>query len=694
MDRKIPLNLIRNIGIMAHIDAGKTTTTERILYYTGVSHRIGEVDSGSATMDWMVQERERGITITSASTTCYWNLNDKEYKINIIDTPGHVDFTVEVERSLRVLDGAVAIFDAVSGVQPQSETVWHQANKYNVPRIVFVNKMDRTGADFENAIKSINDKLQANAFPINIPIGSESNFIGVIDLIEMKEYLWEDDDLDEIKVNEIRDELIEKAKKHREKLIEAISESDDYLMERYINGETVTKEEIYNAIRKLTIEAKIFPVLCGSAFKNKAVQPLLDAIMRYLPSPTDKNNVKAINKITGEPINLEINENSIFSAIAFKIVTDPHVGKLTYFRIYSGSIQSGSYIYNSSSSKKERVGRILQMHSNSREDKSEAFCGDIVAAIGLKHTKTGDTLVGEKCELLLESIDFPEPVISQAIEPKTKADQEKLNAALVKLMEEDPTFKVITDEEIGQTLIYGMGELHLEIIVDRLLREFKVEANIGKPQVAYKETIKNSIKQEGKFIKQSGGRGQYGHVWIEIEPLEAGKGFIFENKIVGGKVPREYIPAIKQGCKDAMTSGVLAGYPMIDMKFTIFEGSYHEVDSSEMAFKIASIMAVKEGCKKARPTLLEPIFDIEIVTPEEYLGDVIGDLNSRRGKVKELLDKNNTRIIKGIVPLSETFGYATTLRSKTKGRATYSMQFSHYNDAPKSISEEIIGKKL
>jgi elongation factor G len=692
MSRKIPLSQLRNIGIMAHIDAGKTTTTERILFYTGVSHKIGEVHDGAATMDWMVQEKERGITITSASTSCFWKLNNKEYKINIIDTPGHVDFTVEVERSLRVLDGAVAVFDGVSGVQPQSETVWNQADKYNVPRIVFINKMDRVGADLDHSVETINEKLYARTVVLNLPIGAESSLEGVIDLIEMKEYLWKNDDLGaEVEIKEVRDELKAKAMGYRNKLIETISEDDDELMEKFIDGSSISNDEIYSAIRKLTLETKLFPVFCGSAFKNKGVQPLLDAIVRYLPSPIDKGSITAIDKSTDDIVELQPDENAKFSAMAFKIVSDPHVGKLTYFRIYSGSLQAGSQIYNANSSKKERIGRILQMHSNSREDKTEAFCGDIVAGVGLKFTKTGDTLLSEKSNLVLENIDFPEPVISQAIEPKTKNDQEKLSTALGKLMEEDPTFRVISNDDTGQTLIYGMGELHLEIIVDRLLREFKVEANIGKPQVAFKETIKAGVKQEGKFIKQSGGRGQYGHVWLELEPLEAGGGFKFENKIVGGKIPKDYIPAIEQGCKDAMGSGVLAGYPMVDVKFTVFDGSFHPVDSSEMAFRIAASMCAKDACKKAKPALLEPIFDVEIITPEDYLGDVIGDLNSRRGKVKELKDKKNVRVINGVVPLSETFGYATTLRSKTQGRATYTMQFSHYSEVPKHVLEEIIG---
>jgi elongation factor G len=696
MSRKVPLNLLRNIGIMAHIDAGKTTTTERILYYTGVSHKMGEVHDGAAVMDWMAQEKERGITITSASTTCFWKLSGEgknpEYKINIIDTPGHVDFTVEVERSLRILDGAVAVFDAVSGVQPQSETVWNQADKYNVPRIVFINKMDKVGADFEKAVESVEEKLGAKTLSLQIPINSGADFDNVIDLIEMQELTWSKTDLGAVvEKSEIREDFREEAEKARDSLIERLGELDDHIMEKYIEGLEISKDEIYNTIRKVTINAKAFPVLCGSAFKNKGVQMLLDAIIRYLPSPLDKGSVKGVNKLTGETEYIDVDENAPFTAMAFKIVTDPHVGKLTYFRIYSGSLEAGSYIYNTNSNNKERVGRILQMHSNSREERKEAFCGDIVAAIGLKNTKTGDTLLEDSSELVLENIEFPEPVISQAIEPKTKADQEKLSQALLKLAEEDPTFRIVTNEETGQTLIYGMGELHLEIIVDRLLREFKVAANIGKPQVAYKETITSSVKQEGKFIKQTGGRGQYGHVWLNIEPLDAGKGFEFENKIVGGKVPKDYIPAVEKGCKEAMSSGVLAGYPMVDIKFSLFEGSYHDVDSSEMAFKAAAIMAVKEGCKKAKPQILEPIFSLEIITPEEYLGDVIGDLNSRRGKVKHIDDKNTAKAIIGEVPLSEVFGYATDLRSKTQGRATYSMQFSHYSQAPKTVSEEIIG---
>jgi elongation factor G len=700
MPRKTPLPLIRNIGIMAHIDAGKTTTTERILYYTGVSHRIGEVHDGAATMDWMVQEKERGITITSASTTCFWKLNQdnkEEYKINIIDTPGHVDFTVEVERSLRVLDGTVAVFDAVSGVQPQSETVWNQADKYKVPRLVFINKMDRTGADFDKAVKSIEDKLGSRTIKLQIPIMKNGeDFEGLIDLIEMKELKWDQEDLGLTMYKvEIREELQNEAERAREELIERLGEVNDDIMEKYIEGEEVTNDDLYNAVRKVTIEATAFPVLCGTAFKNKGIQALLDAIVRYLPSPIDKGHVRGLHKETGEHIYVEPKDEAGFSAIAFKIVTDPYVGRLTYFRIYSGSLKAGTYIYNSTSESKERVARLLQMHANSREERDAAYCGDIVAGIGLKNTKTGDTLVTEdKKHMILENIEFPEPVISQAIEPKTKADQDKLNEALIKLQEEDPTFKVVTNEETGQTLIYGMGELHLEIIVDRLLREFKVGANIGKPQVAYKETIKQPVKQEGKFIKQSGGRGQYGHVWLEIEPQEPGKGFRFENKIVGGKVPREYVPAVEKGCKDAMNAGVLTGYPMVDIKFTLYEGSYHEVDSSEMAFRAAAALAVREGVKKAQPILLEPISSIEIITPEEYLGDVIGDLNARRGKVNGIEDGKAVKIINGEVPLSELFGYATTLRSKTQGRATYSMQFSHYNEAPQSVADEILGKRV
>ncbi len=700
MPRKTPLPLIRNIGIMAHIDAGKTTTTERILYYTGVSHRIGEVHDGAATMDWMVQEKERGITITSASTTCFWKLDKnskEEYKINIIDTPGHVDFTVEVERSLRVLDGTVAVFDAVSGVQPQSETVWNQADKYKVPRLVFINKMDRTGADFDKAVKSIEDKLDSRTIKLQIPIMKNGEeFEGLIDLIEMKELKWDQEDLGLTMYKvEIREELQNEAERAREELIERLGEVNDDIMEKYIEGEDVTNDDLYNAVRKVTIEATAFPVLCGTAFKNKGIQALLDAIVRYLPSPIDKGHVRGLHKETAEHIYVEPKDEAGFSAIAFKIVTDPYVGRLTYFRIYSGSLKAGTYIYNSTSESKERVARLLQMHANSREERDEAYCGDIVAGIGLKNTKTGDTLVTEdKKHMILENIEFPEPVISQAIEPKTKADQDKLNEALIKLQEEDPTFKVVSNEETGQTLIYGMGELHLEIIVDRLLREFKVGANIGKPQVAYKETIKQPVKQEGKFIKQSGGRGQYGHVWLEIEPQEAGKGFRFENKIVGGKVPREYVPAVEKGCKDAMNAGVLTGYPMVDIKFTLYEGSYHQVDSSEMAFRAAAALAVREGVKKAQPVLLEPISSIEIITPEEYLGDVIGDLNARRGKVTRIEDGKAVKIINGEVPLSELFGYATTLRSKTQGRATYSMQFSHYNEAPQSVADEILGKRV
>ncbi len=683
---------------MAHIDAGKTTTTERILYYTGVSHKIGETHEGGATMDWMAQEKERGITITSASTTCYWKLNkdDKEeYKINIIDTPGHVDFTVEVERSLRVLDGAVAVFDAVSGVQPQSETVWNQAEKYKVPRIIFINKMDRVGSDFDKAVESIREKLGAHPVKIHMPILTPSgDFDCIVDLIEMKEVNWdpEDQGLTIIKTG-IRDGMKAAAEKAREEMIESIGEVDDHIMEKYIEGEPISIDDIHSSLRKITLSADAFPVTCGTAFKNKGVQGLLDAVVRYLPSPVDVGVIKGVDRRTEESVDIVPSDSSDFTALAFKVMADPHVGRLTYFRIYSGSLSSGSYIYNSCSDKKERVGRILQMHASERAEIHEAYTGDILAAIGFKNTKTGDTLVSEnRKNLILENIEFPEPVISQAIEPKTKGDSDKLGEALSKLQEEDPTFRVETNEETGQTLIYGMGELHLDIIVDRLFREFKIEANIGKPQVAYKETIRVPVKQEGKFIKQSGGRGQYGHVWLEITPQEPGEGFKFENNIVGGKVPKDYVPAVEKGCREAMSSGVLAGYPMVDIKFSLFEGSYHDVDSSEMAFKAAAILAVREGAKKAKPVLLEPIFSIEITTPEEYMGDVIGDLNSRRGKVTSLEDGKSIKIIKGEVPLSETFGYATTLRSKTQGRANHSMQFSRYLEAPQSVTEDVIGR--
>jgi elongation factor G len=672
---------------MAHIDAGKTTTTERILYYTGVTYKIGEVDEGTAVMDWMVQEQERGITITSAATTCHW----KDYRINIIDTPGHVDFTVEVERSLRVLDGAVAVFDSVAGVEPQSETVWRQANKYGVPRIAFMNKMDRVGADFFMSVNSMVERLDANPVPVQIPVGSEDGFRGQVDLVRMKALLFDDETLGaNFTEEDIPEDLLPKAHEYREKMLEALSDVDDSIMEKYLDKADIRIDEIKSAIRRGTLEMKLTPVICGSSFRNKGVQLLLDAIVDYLPSPLDIPPV--VGKIPGSDsmIVRHAQDNEPFSAIAFKVMTDPFVGQLTFIRAYSGVLNSGSYIYNSTKDVKERVGRILKMHANKREEVKEVSAGDIAAVVGFKHTLTGDTLCDEKNPIILESIEFPEPVMSVAIEPKTKADQEKLSQSLSKLAQEDPSFKVSFNEETGQTIISGMGELHLEIIVDRLLREFKVSANVGRPQVAYKETIRGSAKSEGKFVRQTGGRGQYGHVVIQIEPLEAGKGFEFENKIVGGAVPREYIPAIEKGIKEASDRGILAGYPVVDVKAVLYDGSYHEVDSSEMAFKIAGSMAFKDAAKHAKPVLLEPIMSIEIVTPEEYMGDVIGDINSRRGRVQNIERRGNVQVIKSQAPLAEMFGYATSLRSKTQGRATYTMQFSHYDEVPKGVSEGII----
>jgi elongation factor G len=679
----------RNIGIMAHIDAGKTTVTERILYYTGVTYKIGEVHEGTAVMDWMVQEQERGITITSAATTCMWNDN----RINIIDTPGHVDFTIEVERSLRVLDGAVALFDAVAGVEPQSETVWRQADKYNVPRIAFINKMDRMGADFFMGVKSMIERLGATPVPVQIPVGSEDGYRGSVDLIEMKAYIYDDETLGaKFEEANVPEELMPQALEYREKMLETLADFDDAIMEKYLAGEEIGAEQIVSALRKGTVELKITPVLCGSAFKNKGVQQLLDAIISYLPCPTDVPPITGVKPGTEKEVVRKVSEKEPFAAIAFKIMTDPFVGQLTFLRVYSGSVTSGSYIYNSTKDVKERVGRLLQMHANKREDVKEIYAGDIVAAVGLKSTLTGDTLCDADDPVILESMEFPEPVISVAIEPKTKADQEKLSAALGKLAQEDPSFKVSFDEETGQTIISGMGELHLDIIVDRLLREFKVGANVGKPQVAYRETIRQQTKAEGKFVRQSGGRGQYGHVHIDIEPLEAAGGFEFVNKIVGGSIPKEYISSVEKGLREALDSGVLAGYPVVDVKVTLFDGSYHEVDSSEMAFKIAGSMAFKNAAAKAKPVILEPIMGIEVVTPEEYMGDVIGDLNSRRGRIQSMNQRSNVRVVDAQVPLSSMFGYATDLRSKTQGRATYTMQFSHYEEVPKNISEDIVVK--
>ncbi len=686
---RYPLDRIRNIGIMAHIDAGKTTTTERILYYTGVTYKIGEVHEGTAVMDWMPQEQERGITITSAATTCFW----REHRINIIDTPGHVDFTIEVERSLRVLDGAVAVFDAVNGVEPQSETVWRQANKYMVPRIAFMNKMDRVGADFYMSVNSMIEKLGARPVPVQIPYGSEDAFRGPIDLIKMKVYFFDDETLGAKYVEaDIPPEYMDKAMEYREKMIEALADVDDRIMEKYLAGEDISQEEIKSALRKGTVSMKITPVLCGSAFKNKGVQLLLDAIVDYLPSPLDIPPVKGIDPKTGEEISRRPADEEPFSALAFKIMTDPFVGQLTYVRVYSGILTAGTYVYNSTKNVKERVGRLLRMHANKREEVKEIRAGDIGAIVGLKSTLTGDTLCDENAPIILESIEFPEPVISVAIEPKTKADQEKLSFALQKLAQEDPSFRVSFNEETGQTIISGMGELHLEIIVDRLMREFKVGANVGKPQVAYRETIRTSSRAEGKFIRQTGGRGQYGHVFIEINPLGKGKGFEFLNKIVGGAIPKEYIPAVEKGVKEALEGGVIAGYPVVDVQVVLYDGSYHEVDSSELAFKIAGSMAVKEAVKKANPVLLEPVMSVEVVTPEEYMGDVIGDLNSRRGRIHTMERRGNAQVIRAFVPLSEMFGYATELRSMTQGRANYTMQFSSYEEVPKNIAEEIVAK--
>lgn len=688
MAREYALKDTRNIGIMAHIDAGKTTTTERILYYSGKTHKIGETHDGAATMDWMAQEQDRGITITSAATTTSW----RGKRINIIDTPGHVDFTVEVERSLRVLDSAVAVFCAVAGVQPQSETVWRQAVRYNVPRIAFVNKMDRTGANYRNVVNQIRDRLGANALSLQLPIGAEDNFEGVIDLITMKAYRFlEGTDIKNFEEMPIPDDLQAEAEELHAKLIEDIAESDENLMMKYLEGEELTEDEIKTAIRKATIANEMVPVFCGSAFKNKGVQILLDAIVDYCPAPTDIESIKGILP-NGEEAARHADDAEPFSALAFKVMTDPYVGKLTFFRVYSGTLKSGSYVYNSTKGKRERIGRILLMHSNHRSEIDEVFAGDIAAAVGLKDTGTGDTLCDENSEIILESMEFPDPVISVAIEPASKADQDKMGTALAKLAEEDPTFKAYTDEETGQTIIAGMGELHLDIIVDRLKREFRVEANVGKPMVSYKETIQKAVHGEGKFIRQSGGRGQYGHAIIDLEPLEAGTGFQFESKIVGGVVPKEYVKPIEEGIKEAMENGILAGYEMVDMKATLVDGSYHDVDSSEMAFKVAGSMAFKNCAAKADPVILEPIMKIEITVPEEYMGDVMGDLNGRRGRIEGMEAQGNSQIIRGFVPLAEMFGYATDLRSRTQGRGTYSMESDHFEPVPKSISEEIIAK--
>jgi elongation factor G len=686
---EITLEKTRNIGIMAHIDAGKTTVTERILYYTGVTYKMGEVHEGTAVMDWMPQEQERGITITSAATTCLWNDN----RINIIDTPGHVDFTIEVERSLRVLDGAVALFDAVAGVEPQSETVWRQADKYKVPRIAFINKMDRVGADFIMSINSMIERLGATPVPVQLPIGREDIFRGPVDLVNMKAYLYDDESLGaEFVESDIPREILPKALEYREKMLEVLADFDDVIMDKYLAGEEIGSDLINAALRKGTIELRITPILCGSAFKNKGVQQLLDAIINYLPCPTDIPPVRGIEPDSGKDTVRKVSGDEPFSAIAFKIMTDPFVGQLAFLRVYSGVASAGSYVYNSTKDVKERIGRLLKMRANKREEIKEVRAGDIVGVVGLKNTLTGDTLCDENRPVILESMEFPEPVISVAIEPKTKVDQEKLSIALGKLAQEDPSFRVSYNEETGQTIIAGMGELHLDIIVDRLLREFKVGANVGRPQVAYRETIKQKSAAEGKFVRQSGGRGQYGHVYIELEPLELGGNFEFANKIVGGAIPREYISAVEKGIVEALENGVLAGYPVVDVKVTLYDGSYHEVDSSERAFKIAGSMALKNASKKAKPVLLEPIMSIEVVTPEEYMGDVIGDLNSRRGRVQTMNQRAKVRVIAAQVPLSSMFGYATNLRSKTQGRATYTMQFSHYDEVPKNISEDIVLK--
>ncbi|SDH57865.1 elongation factor G [Desulfosporosinus hippei] len=689
MARQFSLENTRNIGIMAHIDAGKTTTTERILFYTGRVHKIGEVHDGAATMDWMVQEQERGITITSAATTCQWRNN----RINIIDTPGHVDFTVEVERSLRVLDGAVAVFCSVGGVEPQSETVWRQADKYKVPRIAFINKMDRLGADFFRGVSMISDRLGANPVPIQLPIGVEENFKGIVDLVTMNSVIYTDDLGTTAEHSSIPEDLTELANEYREKLIEAVSETSEELMMKYLEGEALTEQEIRDGIRRGVVGNKFIPVICGSAFKNKGVQPLLDAVVDYMPSPLDVPPINGVHPDTGAEDKRTASDTEPFSALAFKIMADPFVGKLAFFRVYSGVLGAGSYVFNSTKGKRERIGRILQMHANHREDIQEVRSGDIAAAVGLKDTSTGDTLCDEKNPIILEKMVFPEPVISVSIEPKTKADQEKMGGALGRLAEEDPTFRMHTDIETGQTIIEGMGELHLEIIVDRLQREFKVQCDVGRPQVAYKETIRRTVKAEGKFVRQSGGRGQYGHCWVELEPLEPGSGFEFVNKVVGGVIPREYINPIGAGIEEAMQNGILAGYPLLDMRATVYDGSYHDVDSSEMAFKIAGSMAFKSGALKADPVIIEPIEKIEVTVPEEYMGDVIGDISSRRGRIEGMEARGNTQVVRGYVPLSEMFGYSTDLRSATQGRGVYVMQFDHYEEVPKNIADGIIAKR-
>lgn len=689
MARTVALEKTRNIGIMAHIDAGKTTTTERILYYTGINYKIGEVHDGTATMDWMVQEQERGITITSAATTCFW----RDHRVNIIDTPGHVDFTIEVERSLRVLDGAVAVFCSVGGVEPQTETVWRQADKYRVPRLAFVNKMDRLGADFFRVVKMIQDRLGARPAVLQLPIGAEDKFAGVIDLVSMKALVWEEESLG-AKFHEepIPADMKAQSDEYRDKLLEAAADCDEAIMEKYLEGKPVGEVELRSALRAGTLSLKIVPIVCGSAFRNKGVQPMLDAVVEYMPSPVDIPPIKGVNPDSQADDNRPAKDDAPFSALAFKIMTDPFVGTLSFFRVYSGSLSSGASIYNSTKGKRERIGRLLKMHANKREEIKEVYAGDIAAAVGLRTATTGDTLCDEEKPIILESIDFPDPVISIAIEPKSKADQEKLGLSLQKLATEDPSFKVRTDEETGQTIISGMGELHLEIIVDRLLREFNVGANVGKPQVAYRETVRKAVEQQGRFVRQTGGRGQYGDVWIKLEPQEVGKGFEFVDAIKGGSIPREYIPAVEKGIKEATDNGTLAGYPVVDVKVTLFDGSYHDVDSSEIAFKIAGSMAFKEACRKASPVLLEPIMSVEVVVPEDFMGDVIGDLNSRRGKVLGMDTRPAAQAIDARVPLAQMFGYATDLRSMTQGRATYTMQFSHYEPVPAAVAEGIIAK--
>jgi elongation factor G len=691
VERQYSLEKTRNIGIMAHIDAGKTTTTERVLYYTGRSYKIGEVHEGTATMDWMVQEQERGITITSAATTCFW----RDCRINIIDTPGHVDFTVEVERSLRVLDGAVAILDAVSGVEPQTETVWRQADKYRVPRLVYVNKMDRVGADYYRCLDMLRSRLGAHPVAIQLPIGREDQYKGLIDLIDQVALIWDEDDETlgkEYKKVEIPAEFHDQVKEYREKMIEGLAEVDEHLMEKYVHGETISPQELKAAVRKGTIAMTVFPVICGASFKNKGVQPLLDAVIDYLPSPLDIPPMMGLNPETGATEERKAADDEPFAALAFKIMTHQHVGQLVFLRVYSGTLEAGSGVYNSTKDKKERIGRLLRMHANKEEAVESVAAGDIAAAVGLKLTITGDTLCDADKPIVLEAMTFPEPVIAVAIEPKTRADEEKLGVALSRLALEDPTFRVTTEEETSQTLIHGMGELHLEIIVDRLLREFRVEANVGKPQVAYRETIRRKGEAQGKFVRQTGGRGQYGDVYIEVEPNEAGGGFVFENKVIGGSVPREYVPAVEKGIKEAMQTGIMAGYPMVDIKVYLTDGSYHDVDSSEMAFKIAGSMGFKDACRKAKPTLLEPVMDVEVVTPEEYMGAIVGDLNSRRGRIVSMEARGTSQVIRANVPLATMFGYATEMRSMTQGRATYTMQFARYEEVPTSISEEIMAK--